>query len=169
MSGKNKVAKHWATFPKFTDKELVGIASRGKSIFDCDDEERSRLLNIGRFVVCWNECEKPEHANLKLGTLCGLTICHYSRMEAVVRLENGETFRCCNAVIVPNDGGLLPYVVGARKPGTFDGCEVIGRLVGFVEDYNKNVYGYLRSESTGDVICMNKECLAFVSDIEFGL
>lgn len=169
MSGNNKVAKRWATFPKFTDKELVGIASRGKSVFDCSDDERSCLLNHGRFVVCWDGCERPEHANLKLGTLCGLTICDYGRMEAVVRLENGETFRCGNAVIVPNEDDTLPYVVGACKPGTFDGCEVIGRLVGFVEDYNKNVRGCLRSASTGDIVGMKKECLAFVSDIKFGL
>lgn len=169
MSDKNKVTKRWATFPKFTDKELIGIAARGQSVFDCSDEERSSMLNHGRLVVCWNECERAEHANLKLGTLCGLTLCHYGRMEAAVRLENGETFRCSNAVIVPNEDGILPYVVGARKPGTFDGCEVIGRLVGFVENYDKTVHGYLISASTGDFICMKKECLAFVSDIKFGL
>lgn len=168
MSGKNKVTKRWATFPKFTDKELVCIASRGKSIFDCDDDECNRKIDVGRFVVCWNEPTQPEHADLKLGTLCGLTRHHYGRMEAIVRLENGETFHCGNAVII-DDENRLPYVVGARKPGTLDGCEVIGRLVGFVENYDGDVYAYLRTANTGDVTCMKKECLAFVSDIKFGL
>lgn len=168
MSGKNNVTKHWATFPKFTDKELVGIASRGKSIFDCSDDECRSEVDRGRFVVCWDGPMKPEHADLKLGTLCGLTRYHYGRMEATVRLENGETFHCGNAVTI-DDENCLPYVVGARKPGTFDGCEVIGRLVGFVENFDEGVYAYLRTVSTGDVICMKKECLAFVSDIKFGL
>lgn len=167
MSGNNKVAKRWATFPKFTDKELVGIASRSPSVLEFNEEQTSKMLNNGRFVVCWKGVMQPEHADLKLGALCGLTSGSFGSWEIVVRLENGETFRCDNAKVV--DIGLLPYVVGARIPDTLDGCETIGRLVGFVEDYNKNICGYLKSVFTGDVIGMKKECLAFVSDIEFGL
>lgn len=164
----NKVTKRWAMFPKFTDKELVGLALRGKSILDFCDDERHRMLNHGRFVVCWNGPTQPEQADLKLGTLCGVTECGFGRCKIAVRLENGETFRCDNAIVI--EAGYLPYIVGARKPGTSDGQEVIGRLIGFVEDYNKNVSGWLRSATDTDCFyTVLKECLAFVSDIKFGL
>lgn len=167
MLGKNKAEKCWATFPKFTDKELVGLASREPSVLDFNEEQTRKMLNNGRFVVCWKGPMRPEHADLKLGALCGSTICSYGSREIVVRLENGETFRCDNANVI--DVEHLPYVVGACKPGTLDGCETIGRLVGFVEDCNKNVHGYLLSVFTRHIIGMKKECLAFVSDIKFGL